>query len=118
MAKKIVIVDDALFMRESLKKILEKNEFEVIGTAANGNEAIKLLNTVTPDVVTLDLTMPGMDGLQFLEAIKGTGYKYKIVVVSAVAQEYNVTRAIELGACDFIRKPYDVSKVVSVLKKL
>lgn len=118
MAKKIVIVDDALFMRESLKKILEKNEFEVIGTAANGIEAIKLLKEVSPEVVTLDLTMPGMDGLQFLEEIRGTEYSYKIVVVSAVAQEYNVTRAIELGASDFIRKPYDVDKVVSVLRRL
>lgn len=118
MAKKIVIVDDALFMRESLKKILEKNEFEVIGVASNGIEAIKLLENVTPEVVTLDLTMPGMDGLQFLETIKGTGYKYKVVVVSAVAQEYNVTRAIELGASDFIRKPYEIDKVISVLRRL
>ena len=118
MAKKIVIVDDALFMRESLKKILEKNEFEVIGTAANGNEAIKLLNTVTPDVVTLDLTMPGMDGMQFLETIQKINHSYKVVVVSAVAQEYNVTRAIELGAADFIRKPYEVEKVINALKRI
>lgn len=118
MAKTVVIVDDALFMRESLKKILLKNEFEVIGSAANGIEALKLLETVTPDVVTLDLTMPGMDGLKFLETIHGTGYKYKIVVVSAVAQEYNIKHAIELGASDFIRKPYDIGNVVSILKRL
>ena len=118
MAKKIVIVDDALFMRESLKKILETNGFEVIGTANNGITALELLKEVVPDVITLDLTMPGMDGMQFLETIQKIDHSYKVVVVSAVAQEYNVTRAIELGAVDFIRKPYEVEKVINTLKRI
>ena len=118
MAKKVVIVDDALFMRESLKKILEKNGFEVIGTANNELTALELLKEVVPDVVTLDLTMPGMDGMQFLETIQKINHSYKVVVVSAVAQEYSVTRAIELGAVDFIRKPYEVEKVINALKRI
>ncbi len=118
MAKKIFIVDDALFMREMLKKILEKNGFEIVGTASNGYEALEALQEVTPEVVTLDLTMPGMDGLEFLKEINKKGFSYKVVVVSAVAQEYNVKTAIELGAVNFIRKPYDVKNVIEVLAKL
>ena len=118
MAKKIFIVDDALFMREMLKKILEKNGFEIVGSASNGYEALKALEDIEPEVVTLDLTMPGMDGLTFLKEINKRGFSYKVVVVSAVAQEYNVKTAIELGAVNFIRKPYDVKNVVEVLEKL
>ncbi len=118
MAKRVFIVDDALFMREMLKKILIKNGYDVVGSASNGIEALEMLKNINTDIVTLDLTMPRMDGLQFLEEINKIGFDYKVVVVSAIAQEYNVRTAISLGASDFIQKPYEIANILSVLERL
>lgn len=116
--KKVLIVDDALFMRVSLKKILEENGFEVVGEANNGLEAISKYMILKPDIVTMDITMPEMNGVEALEQIKKQDPAAKVVMISALGQEEWIRKAIMLGAKGFIVKPYKQEYVVDTLKKL
>lgn len=116
--KKVLIVDDAAFMRLAIKTILNKNgdiEFE---EAANGIEAIKKYNEIMPDVVTMDITMPDMTGLEALKIIKQLDPKAKIVMVSAMGQESMVKEAIMNGASTFIVKPFKEEQVMNTINKL
>ena len=117
MSKRVLIVDDAIFMRMKLKDILEKNGFEVVGEAQNGIEAIEKFKSEKPDLVTMDITMPEMDGVAALKGIKQIDSKAKVVMCSAMGQQSMVMDAIQAGAIDFIVKPFDSDRVIQSLNK-
>lgn len=115
--KKIFIIDDNLFMRQHLKKIIEANEeYEVIGLAENGRIALEKLEKLSVDLVTLDLTMPEMDGLEFLKKLKDLNYSFKIILISAALHKENIVEAINLGANEFILKPYEKEELYEKFK--
>ena len=114
----VLIVDDASFMRLNLKQILEEDEYEVAGEAENGREAVEKYQDLDPDIVTMDITMPEMDGLEAIKAIKDIDPGANIVVVSAMGQQKMVIEAIEAGAEDFIVKPFKDERVIEALNKV
>ncbi|MDD3150046.1 MAG: response regulator [Candidatus Gastranaerophilales bacterium] len=114
---KILIVDDAAFMRMMLKDILSKNGFEVIGEAANGDEAVQKFVELSPDLVTMDITMPLCDGIQALKQIKAKNANAKVVMCSAMGQQAMVIESIQAGAKDFIVKPFQADRVVEAIRK-
>lgn len=118
MAKNILIVDDAAFMRMKLKDILEKNGYTVVGEAQNGLEAVSLYKEVKPDLVTMDITMPEMDGIEALKEIKAVDPAAKVIMCSAMGQQGMVMEAIKMGAIDFIVKPFDTARVIKSLSKV
>lgn len=118
MTKKVLIVDDAAFMRIKLKDILEKNGYEVAGEAQNGIEAINKYKETNPDIVTLDITMPEMDGVEALKGIKAYDADAKVLMCSAMGQQSMVMDAIRAGAIDFIVKPFDTERVIKALDKV
>ncbi len=115
--KSVLIVDDASFMRLNLKNILDE-DYEVLGEAENGKEAVEKYQELEPDIVTMDITMPEMDGLEAIKAIKDIDPDSDIVVVSAMGQQKMVIEAIEAGAEDFIVKPFEDERVLEALQKL
>lgn len=115
---RVLVVDDAMFMRNSLKMILERNNIEVVGMAGNGLEAISQYKSLKPDVVTMDITMPEMDGLEALKEIIKIDRGAKIVMITAVGKEETVREAVMSGAKNFIVKPFQEDKVITVMKKL
>jgi len=118
MAKRILITDDALFMRVTLKNILTQNGYEVVGEAANGVESVELYKQLKPDVVTMDITMPEMDGLQALKEIRSMDPNASIVMCTAMGQKNMVLEAIQAGAKDFIVKPFQPDRVLEAISKL
>ena len=114
---KVLIVDDAAFMRMVLSGILKKNGYEIIGEAANGKEALDKYKELHPDIVTLDITMPDIDGLQALKSIIAYDNHAKVVVCSAMGQQGMVLDAIKSGAKDFIVKPFQENRVLESLQK-
>lgn len=118
MAKSILITDDANFMRTMLAKIVKENDYEVVGMAENGEDAVAKYKELNPDLVTMDITMPGMDGIEATKNIIDYDADAKIVVCSAMGQKPMVLEAIEAGAKDFIVKPIKPEKVNETLDKL
>lgn len=118
MSKKILIVDDAVFMRMKLKDILEKNGYTVIAEAENGKEAFEKYQATQPDLVTMDITMSEVDGLEALKMIKEFDPAAKIVMCSAMGQQGMVMDAIRAGALDFIVKPFDTDRVIKAVDKV
>lgn len=114
---RILIADDALFMRTILKNLLEKNGHTVIGEAGNGNEAYELYKELKPDVVTMDITMPECDGLHGLHKIINDYPDARIIMCSAMGQQIMVLDAIKTGAKDFIVKPFDTTRVLDSINK-
>lgn len=117
MGTKVLIVDDAAFMRMMLRDILAKNGFEVVGEADNGKVAVQMYNELKPDVVTMDITMPEMDGIAAVKEIKAADPSAKVVMVSAMGQQAMVIEAIRSGAADFIVKPFQPDRVLEALGK-
>jgi two-component system chemotaxis response regulator CheY len=117
MAMNILIVDDLTFIKIVLRDILEKAGFRVVGEASNGDEAVRLYQDRRPDVVLMDITMPGMDGLTALKRIRGLDPSARVIICSALGQQRLIVQAIQLGAKDFIVKPFQPQRVVSALKK-
>jgi len=115
--KRILIVDDAAFMRMMIRDILTKNQFEVVGEAANGEEAVSKFTELQPDLVTLDITMPGMDGVTVLRKIREHDPSARVVMCSAMGQHALVIEAIQNGARDFINKPFHPQKVIETLRR-
>jgi two-component system chemotaxis response regulator CheY len=113
----VLIVDDAAFMRMMLKDILSKNGYEVVGEAENGKVAISMYEELKPDVVTMDITMPEMDGITAVKEIKKASPDAKVVMVSAMGQQAMVIEAIQAGATDFIVKPFQPDRVLEALGK-
>jgi two-component system chemotaxis response regulator CheY len=117
MGTKVLIVDDAAFMRMMLRDILAKNGFEVVGEADNGKVAVQMYGELKPDVVTMDITMPEMDGIAAVKEIKAADPEAKVVMVSAMGQQAMVIEAIRSGAADFIVKPFQPDRVLEALGK-
>ncbi len=116
--KKVLIVDDAAFMRMALRNLLEKNDFEIAGEAENGVVGVREYKELHPDVVTMDITMPEMTGIEALKEIKAFDPEAKVVMVSALGQESFVREAVLSGAKTFIVKPFKEDHVVTALKKI
>lgn len=117
MANTILIVDDAAFMRMMIKDILTKNGFEVVGEANDGLQAVEKYKELTPDLVTMDITMPEMDGITALKEIKSFDPNAKVIMCSAMGQQAMVIDAIQAGAKDFIVKPFQADRVVEAISK-
>ena len=115
---RVLIVDDAAFMRMMIKDILQKNGFEVIGEASNGIEAVDLYKKEKPDVVTMDITMPDMDGIEAVKEIKNFDPTAKVIMCSAMGQQSMVMDAIKSGAKDFIVKPFQADRVLEAIRKV
>ena len=115
---KVLIVDDAAFMRISIKNMLTKNGYEVVGEAENGAVGVELYKELQPDIVTMDITMPEMSGLDALKEITKIDPKSKVVMVSAMGQESMVREAIVSGAKGFIVKPFKEEGIIAAIKKL
>ncbi|MET3318814.1 response regulator [Peribacillus butanolivorans] len=115
---RILVVDDAKFMRMTLSNILSKADHEVIGEGENGKEAIELFRKLNPDLVTMDITMPIMSGLDAVKEIKKDFPYAKVIMCSAMGQQKMVGEAIEAGAKDFIVKPFDECRVVDAINRV
>lgn len=115
---RILIVDDARFMRVTLSNILQKAEHEVVGEGENGKEAIEMFRELHPDLVTMDITMPVMSGLDAVKEIKHEFPEAKVVMCSAMGQQKMVVEAIEAGAKDFIVKPFDENRVLEAINRV
>lgn len=117
MNPRVLIVDDAGFMRKILIKIVSQGGFEVVGEADNGKSAVEMYKELKPDAVTMDITMPQMDGLTALKEILSYDKNAKIIMCSAMGQQFMVVEAIKLGAVDFVEKPFETEQVVKALRK-
>lgn len=114
---KVLVVDDASFIRVSLKMMLERNGFEVVGEAENGFAAVRKYSELKPDLVTMDITMPEMDGVTALKQIVEKDPTAKVVMISAMGQESTVKEAVIAGAVGFIVKPFKEEQVIKGLSK-
>ncbi|CAG7623634.1 response regulator [Paenibacillus allorhizosphaerae] len=117
MANRILIVDDAAFMRMMIRDILTKNGYEVCGEANDGAQAIEKFKELRPDLITMDITMPEMDGIHALKEIKKIDANAKVIMCSAMGQQAMVIDAIQAGAKDFIVKPFQADRVIEAIKK-
>jgi len=115
--KTLMIVDDAAFMRLNLMNIL-KNDYKIIAEAKDGKEAVEIYQELRPDIVTMDITMPVMDGIQAIKAIMDIDANASIIVCSAMGQKRMIIEAIDAGAKDFIVKPFKEERVIEAIKKI
>jgi len=111
----VLIVDDTLFMRASIRQMLEANGHSVAGEASNGVEAIERYAAVKPDVILMDITMPDMDGLEALRRIKEIDPNAKVIMCTAMGQQAMVAKAVELGAQQFIVKPFQPDRLMAAI---
>ena len=118
MAKRVLIVDDAAFMRMMIKDILTKNGYEVVGEAENGQRGVDMYKELKPDLVTMDITMPEKDGIAAVKEIKQHDPAACVVMCSAMGQQMMVMEAIQAGARDFIVKPFQQERVIQALEKV
>lgn len=118
MDKKIMIVDDAAFMRMTIKNCLSKAGYANLIEAADGQIAVDTYQNEHPDLVIMDITMPNLDGIQALQAIKAADPGAKVVMCSAMGQETMVVEAIQLGALDFIVKPFKPDRILQTVGKI
>ena len=118
MANRVLIADDAAFMREMLRDILTDGGYEIVGEAADGNEAVSAFAKHQPDLVTLDIVMPRKSGLEALREIVAAHPSACVVMCSALGQETLVTEALQAGAKDFIVKPFKPDAVLKTLAKV
>ncbi|MGN1313402.1 MAG: response regulator [Lachnospiraceae bacterium] len=113
----ILIVDDSRTSRKILRKILEKGGHTIIGEATNGEEGYLEYTKLKPDVVTMDITMPKMDGIEALQLIRRFDEHAVVIMITAAGQKEKMLQAIKYGASDFIAKPYEGSDVLQVIQK-
>ena len=118
MTAKVLIVDDALFMRTMLRNIFVESGFEVIGEAGNGIDAVEKYRVLKPDLTTMDIVMPEKNGIEALKQIMAFDPLARVVMCSALGQESLIIEALEAGARDFIVKPFKPAKVVEVAQKV
>lgn len=114
----ILIADDAEFMRVILREICQDMDLEVVGEAADGEQATRMYRELAPDLVLMDITMPGMDGTEALQEILSGDKAAQVVMITALGQKEQVLAAIKLGARDFIIKPFDQERVTETLERI
>lgn len=117
MGTRILVVDDAAFMRMMIKDILTKNGYEIVGEAENGLRAIEKFQELHPDLITMDITMPEMDGISAVKEIRKMDPNAKVIMCSAMGQQSMVIEAIQSGARDFIVKPFQPDRVLEAIRK-
>ena len=118
MNKKVLIVDDSAYMRSVIKTALMKEGYEVVGEAGDGESAIDLALDLNPDLITLDNILPDMMGLEILKVLTEEGISSKVVMVSAVGQQTMVNKGMELGASDYLVKPFTSEGLIEVVNKV
>lgn len=116
--KRLLVVDDALFMRKLIGDVATEAGWRIAGEAGNGQDAVELYEKLRPDLVTMDLVMPIMDGLEALRRIRARHPEAQVIVVTALDQKQTLMDSIQNGAIDFIVKPFDRARVLSLLRKL
>lgn len=114
----ILIADDAAFMRAMLKQILEERGYNVVGEATNGHDAVKKYTALRPDLVTMDITMPEMDGVSALKEIIKLDAEAKVMMCSAIGQKDLIIEAVKSGAKDFVVKPYQKERLLEAVENL
>ena len=117
MEKRILVVDDATFMRMMIKDILTGHGFEIAGEAENGFQAVSMYKSLTPDLVVMDITMPEMDGIRAVREIMKANSKARIIMCSAMGQQAMVIQSIQSGALDFVVKPFQPDRVIEAVNK-
>ena len=115
---RVLIADDASFMRQMIREIIEPEGYEVVGEATNGIEAVELYNELQPDLVTMDIVMPKRSGIDAVKAILAEQPTACVVMCSALGQETLVTEALQAGARDFIVKPFKPDAVLATLRRV
>ena len=118
MSKKILLVDDAAFMRKVIKDTLSKAGYTELFEAVDGADAVAKFEEIQPDLVIMDITMPNMDGLEALQAIRGKNPNANVVMCSAMGQESMVMDAVRFGAKDFIVKPFKSDRVIKTVTSI
>lgn len=116
--KRVLVVDDSSMIRKAIEQYLLGNGFLVVGQAGNGQEALELLDTTVPDIVTLDITMPKMDGLTCLDEILKRKSTMKVIVISAVSKKHIAIEALNRGAKRYLRKPFSEKELLGALQKM
>ena len=115
---RVLVVDDALFMRRVVTDVLKRGGHEVVGEAANGAEAVSCYNHLSPDVTTLDITMPGKDGIDALREILKLDPDARVIMCSALGQEAKVLQAVRTGAKDFVVKPFEADRLHAAIDRV
>ena len=115
---RVLIVDDSRTSRKLMRNILESNDFEVVDEAGNGEDAWTKYKELKPDLVTMDITMPKMDGVEALSLIKKENPDARIVMISAAGQREKMVDALKRGADDFVTKPFEEGKIISTIKEV
>src|SRR4051794_5548009 len=114
---RVLVVDDAVFMRKMVSDALTKQGHEVIGEASNGAEAVTQYQALSPDIMTLDITMPEKDGVEALREIVGIDPSARVIMCSALGQESKVLEAVKAGAKDFVVKPFQPDRLAQAVDK-
>ena len=117
MTKKIMVVDDSRIVQLNLQKILSDTEYEVVACCQNGEDALAMYDKVQPDLVTMDILMPGMDGLEAACQLLKEHPEAKVLIVSSLAYDDTVNEASDIGACGFVYKPFDKQQILQALQK-
>ena len=115
---KILIVDDSKTSRKILRSILEENGHEIIAEAVNGEDGLEKFKAVHPDLITMDITMPVMDGIESLKRIREYDITAKVIMVTAAGQKTMMLEAIKFGATEFLTKPYEAAQIIDVIHKV
>jgi len=118
MKSRILVVDDAIFMRRMISDILLSNGMEIVGEAETGTQAIELYKELQPDLVTMDIIMPEMSGIDAVRGIIASDHRALIVMCSALGQQSLVNEALDAGAKDFLLKPFNPSRVIEVVQNV
>lgn len=118
MSTKVLVVDDAKFMRHMIKKILIDMGCEIVGEACDGTEACEKYKSLTPDVVTMDIVMPNVSGIEALKEIRLHDPKAKVVMISAIDQREPLMEALKLGAVDYVVKPFEKERVEEAMHRV
>lgn len=115
---RLMIVDDASFMRVAIRRMIEKKDYEIVCEAEDGQQAIEKFQKYRPDIITMDITMPNLSGIEALKEIKKLSSTVKVIMVSAMGQEALIREAVMHGANSFIVKPFKEDKLLEVLESM